>query len=77
MNPEDILKAKDIKGERGLYFICFNADIGRQFEFIQNAWTNNPKFSGLYDERDPITGNHTHPENAKKTGTFSIPETLD
>jgi len=74
MNPMDILKVQDIQGERGLHFICFNADIGRQFEFIQNAWSNNPKFNGLHDERDPITGNHSHPLNEKKTGTFSIPE---
>ncbi|MCW3106803.1 MAG: peroxidase [Segetibacter sp.] len=74
MNPQDILKVKDIQGERGLHFICFNGDIGRQFEFIQNAWANNPKFNGLHDERDPITGNHHHPENNKTTGTFTIPD---
>ena len=74
MNPMDILKVKDVQGERGLHFICFNGDIGRQFEFIQNAWANNPKFNGLHDERDPITGNHHHPENKKPTGTFTIPD---
>ncbi|MCW3081660.1 Dyp-type peroxidase [Segetibacter sp.] len=74
MNPHDILKVNDIKGERGLHFICFNGDIGRQFEFIQNAWSNNPKFNGLHDERDPITGNHSYPENTKTTGTFTIPD---
>jgi Dyp-type peroxidase family len=74
MDPHDILKAKDIEGERGLHFVCFNADIGRQFEFIQNAWANNPKFNGLHDERDPITGNHSHPENNKSSGTFTIPD---
>jgi Dyp-type peroxidase family len=74
MDPEDILKVSHAEGERGLHFICFNADIGRQFEFIQNAWVNNPKFEGLYDERDPITGNHSHPSNSKKTGTFSVPQ---
>jgi Dyp-type peroxidase family len=72
MNPEDIINAKSTAGERGLHFICFNADIGRQFEFIQNNWVNNPKFEELYDERDPITGNHSHPENTKRTGTFTI-----
>jgi Dyp-type peroxidase family len=74
MKPEDILKVTNAEGERGLHFICFNADIGRQFEFIQNAWVNNPKFEGLYDERDPITGNHSHPANAKMTGTFGVPQ---
>lgn len=72
MNPHDILKAKDVEGERGLHFICFNADIARQFEFVQNAWTNNAKFNGLHDERDPIIGNHHLPEDAKNTGTFTI-----
>jgi Dyp-type peroxidase family len=74
MNPQDILKVKDIQGERGLHFICFNADVGRQFEFIQNAWVNNPKFNGLHDERDPIIGNHHHPADDKTTGTFAIPD---
>ncbi len=27
----------------------------RQFEFIQQSWLNNPKFNGLYDERDPLS----------------------
>lgn len=74
MDPMDILKVKEIQGERGLHFICFNGDIGRQFEFIQNAWTNNAKFNGLHDERDPIIGNHHYPENKKNTGTFTIPD---
>lgn len=72
MNPEEILNAANFEGERGLHFICFNADIGRQFEFIQNTWVNNPKFGELYDERDPITGNHQHPESDKTTGTFTV-----
>ncbi len=72
LNPEEIIKANASGGDRGLYFICLNADIGRQFEFIQNNWVNNPKFEELYDERDPITGNHSHPENTKQTGTFTI-----
>lgn len=40
--------------ERGLVFIALNASIRRQFEFIQQTWLNNPKFGGLYDERDPL-----------------------
>jgi Dyp-type peroxidase family len=74
MKPEDIIKAKDSGGERGLYFICLNADIGRQFEFVQNFWINNPKFEGLYQDRDPLTGNHSNPQETSNTGTFRIPE---
>ena len=42
--------------ERGLIFVCLNADFERQFEFVQNTWINNPFFAGLYDEVDPLTG---------------------
>ena len=42
--------------ERGLHFICLNANIARQFEFVQHTWANNPKFAGLYDDTDPLTG---------------------
>jgi Dyp-type peroxidase family len=74
MKPEDILKTSDRSGERGLYFICLNADLCRQFEFVQNFWINNPKFDGLYDERDPLTGNYSNPQDEKGTGTFGIPQ---
>ncbi|MCX7066649.1 MAG: Dyp-type peroxidase [Methylococcales bacterium] len=51
--------------ERGLVFICLNANIERQFEFVQHTWINNVKFSGLYDEDDPLIG---------RVGNFTIPE---
>jgi Dyp-type peroxidase family len=54
--------------ERGLYFICIGANIGRQFEFVQHSWVNNPKFDGLYDEPDPVVGYHPDGSN------FSIPQ---
>lgn len=44
------------KGEVGLLFSCFNADISRQFEFLQYTWINNPKVSKLYNDPDPIMG---------------------
>ncbi|MEP6913868.1 MAG: Dyp-type peroxidase, partial [bacterium] len=43
---------------RGLLFFCINADIRRQFEFVQQTWANNPKFNGLYDDRDAIIGDN-------------------
>ncbi|MEL7467155.1 MAG: hypothetical protein AAFN27_01795 [Pseudomonadota bacterium] len=42
------------KGDRGLFFICLNADIAGQFEFIQDSWINNPAFGDLEGERDAI-----------------------
>lgn len=55
MNPEEILRA-GATGDRGLHFICLNANISRQFEFVQQTWVNNPKFGGLYNDADPLIG---------------------
>jgi Dyp-type peroxidase family len=41
---------------RGLYFIALNANLNRQFEFIQQTWINSCKFAGLSAERDPLIG---------------------
>jgi len=43
---------------RGVLFFCINTDISRQFEFVQQMWINNPKFSGLYTDRDPLIGSN-------------------
>ncbi|WP_461511649.1 Dyp-type peroxidase [Rhizobium mongolense] len=40
----------------GLLFMCLNADIERQFEFIQQTWATAWQFHGLENEVDPITG---------------------
>ncbi len=53
--------------ERGLFFLCLGANIGRQFEFVQHSWVNNPQFDELYDEPDPVVG--YHPDGSD----FSIP----
>lgn len=34
----------DHSAERGLLFLCFQANIKTQFEFIQRTWVDNPKF---------------------------------
>ena len=54
MDIAEISAAGDAPWDRGLHFICFNTHIGRQFEFIQNSWINNPKFDGLYEDDDPL-----------------------
>jgi deferrochelatase/peroxidase EfeB len=43
--------------EAGLQFICLNANIARQFEFVQGAWLANANFAGLSGEQDPLVGN--------------------
>jgi Dyp-type peroxidase family len=54
-------------GERGIHFICLNANIARQFEFVQHTWLNNPKFAGLYDDTDPLVA--TYQGDAGRTFT--------
>jgi Dyp-type peroxidase family len=67
-DPKDILAAPaEAAGpdaqpeERGLHFICFNTDIARQFEFVQNTWVNGSKFDGLYADPDPVIAPHVDP----------------
>lgn len=40
--------------EVGTLFMCVNADIERQFEFVQQTWLQNPNFSKLNKEIDPL-----------------------
>jgi Dyp-type peroxidase family len=56
--------------ERGLYFICLNADLEQQFEFVQQNWINNTGFLGLNDERDPLIGDRQAPH---ANNTMTVP----
>jgi deferrochelatase/peroxidase EfeB len=49
----------DSGGKPGLLFMCVNADIERQFEFVQGSWLLNPNFSGLERETDPMLGHES------------------
>lgn len=73
MNPRDMLNApeKEKDNDRGLLFVCFNANIARQFEFIQQTWMNNPKFGGLYDDSDPVTGQREPVGLPRKADVFT------
>ena len=46
-------QAKDEEG-RGLLFMCVNADIAQQYEFVQQSWLNHTTFAGLDGEVDPV-----------------------
>lgn len=41
----------------GTFFMALNANIERQFEFVQQTWINSTKFHGLRDEKGPIASN--------------------
>ncbi|GAC1402583.1 MAG: peroxidase [Candidatus Velthaea sp.] len=59
--------------ERGLRFIALNANILRQFEFLQNAWMRNTKFDGMTGESDPLLGNRTPIPGCPLTDAFTMP----
>jgi len=71
---EYVIEASDDHGaptvQRGLRFICLNANISRQFEFIQTSWLAFPKFEGL-DEGDPLLGTRTPMLAGRATDTFT------
>ena len=46
----------DADGSVGLIFQCYQADIARQFEFIQCRWLNDGDSFGLGYEPDPVAG---------------------
>jgi Dyp-type peroxidase family len=46
----------DDEVERGLAFVCYQADIARQFEFIQSEWLNDGNVFALSNDRDPLIG---------------------
>jgi deferrochelatase/peroxidase EfeB len=59
--------------ERGLHFMCVNANISRQFEFLQNAWAMSTKFDCLTTESDPLLGNREPIQGCPDTGNFTVP----
>jgi deferrochelatase/peroxidase EfeB len=68
--------ASDTPGESesGLHFLCLNANILRQFEFLQHAWMTSTKFSGLTGESDPLLGNRVGIPGCPITSDFNIPK---
>jgi len=44
----------DDGGERGLMFVAYQAEIERQFEFIQSQWLGDGNALGLGGDRDPL-----------------------
>lgn len=55
---------------RGLMFICLNASIEQQFEFIQQNWVNSSEFLGVPGECDPLIGRRAA---TARRNRFTIP----
>jgi hypothetical protein len=78
-----LLDLADDGQKRGIHFFCVNASIRSQFEFVQQNWSNNPRFSGLNDNKDPINGDNartdqppshmTLPDRPFRTRTAALP----
>lgn len=70
LSPEEAMLPGAPDPASGLHFICLNANISRQFEFVQNAWLMSAKFGGLNGESDPLLGNRTpHPAGVPPTAS--------
>ncbi|WP_209347643.1 hypothetical protein [Pontixanthobacter sp. CEM42] len=57
--------------EAGLHFLCLNASLARQFEFVQGAWIASPAFAGLAGEQDPILGDRDREARGHDCDQFS------
>jgi deferrochelatase/peroxidase EfeB len=73
LSPTDALEPPPADDPpRGLHFICLNANISRQFEFLQNAWVMNTKFGGLTGTSDPLLGNREPISGCPATDDFVV-----
>lgn len=61
----------DREEEAGLHFICLNASLARQFEFVQGAWVASAYFGGLSCEQDALLGNRRNDNGGRATDSFS------
>jgi deferrochelatase/peroxidase EfeB len=66
------LPGPDGEKPRGLRFVCLNANIGRQFEFLQNAWIASDSFNAMTGESDPLLGNRGPAPGGRATDTFVL-----
>jgi Dyp-type peroxidase family len=68
-----IRRGMPLDGEDGLMFVCFQASIARQFEFVQALWCGDGNAFGLGDEADFLVG---PPSLEGKMTVQGIPPTL-
>jgi Dyp-type peroxidase family len=62
------------RSQAGLHFICLNANISRQFEFVQSAWLVSSSFNGVSGETDPLLGNRLPLHHGRPTDAFTLPQ---
>lgn len=74
VSDDEALQPGASSAEIGLRFVCLNANIARQFEFVQTAWIAGTKFGGLTQESDPLLGNRQPIAGCTVTSNFSVPQ---
>jgi deferrochelatase/peroxidase EfeB len=73
LEPKKMLESSVQDTNRGIFFIAINANLGRQFEFVQQTWINDPKFLNFYNEPDALIGNSNMEKDNIET-KFTVPE---
>lgn len=58
----------DDDGDHGLIFVAYQADIERQFEFVQQQWLNYGNDALVGNDKDALVGSHLEHERMLVTG---------
>lgn len=53
--------------------MCLNANIERQFEFIQQTWLQAPSFHSVVQERDPVVGSRHRASGGPVDDGYTVP----
>lgn len=59
-------------GDHGVIMMVLNADLSRQFEFVQQQWVNFGNDFKLANDRDPLIGNHGANQAGRGSGQMVI-----
>ena len=59
-------------GDHGVVILLLNADLSRQFEFVQQQWFNFGNDFRLANDQDPILGNNGINEDRRGAGRMII-----
>jgi Dyp-type peroxidase family len=76
---DDENKTGKTETERGLMFVCYQTSIVNQFEFILQAWVNNPDFAPLGNKPgfDPLLGQFRDDPLLKRVVTSRAPRPVE
>ena len=59
-------------GDHGVIMMVLNADLSRQFEFVQQQWFNYGNDFRLANDQDPLLGNHGFNQDGRGSGRMVI-----